>query len=85
MVTSPFASVKGVFDFPCPCRGWVVTLMAPSFVIQRVFTIGGVAMVTPPFASVKGVFDVPSPRRGWVVMLMAPSFGIQQVFTIVNM
>jgi hypothetical protein len=76
MVTSPFASVKGVFDFPCPCRGWVVTLMAPSFVIQRVFTIGNVGIVTPPFASVKGVFDFPSPHRGWVVTLMAPSFGI---------
>jgi hypothetical protein len=59
--------------------------MAPSFVIQQVFTIGGVAMVTSPFASVKGVFDFPYPRRDWVVTLMAPSFGIQQVFTIVNM
>jgi hypothetical protein len=85
MVTSPFASVKGVFDFPYPRRGWVVTLMAPSFVIRQVFTIGGVAMVTSPFASVKGVFDFPCSRQGWVVTLMAPSFGIQQVFTIVNM
>jgi hypothetical protein len=51
-------------------------LMAPSFVIQQVFTIGGVAMVTSPFVSVKGVFDFPSPHRGWVVTLMAPAFGI---------
>ncbi len=77
MVTSPFASVEGVFDFPCPHQGWVVMLMAPSFVIQQVFTIGGVAMVTSPFASVKGLFDFPSPHRGWVVTLMAPSFGIR--------
>jgi hypothetical protein len=37
MVISPSASVKGVFDFPCPREAWVGTLMAPPFDIQRVF------------------------------------------------
>ncbi len=39
MGNSPFTSVEGVFDFPCPRWGWVGTIMAPSFGIRRVFTI----------------------------------------------
>jgi hypothetical protein len=39
MVNSPFASVEGVFDFPCSRRGWVGKIMAPSFGIRWVFTI----------------------------------------------
>jgi hypothetical protein len=39
MVDSPFASVEGVFDFPCPRWGWVGIIMASSFGIQWIFTI----------------------------------------------
>ncbi len=53
MVNSPLASVEGVFDFPCPHRGWVGTIMASSFGIQRVFTIVNVQDVV-----VLGTFNV---------------------------